>query len=104
MQTPLLKRLWQFVCEPLDGWLMLFLGLVFVLSMLVLYSASNQSFDKIDNKLVYTVLGLVVMWGAARMRPQSIMNFAPPLYALGVLLLLAVHFKGVTVNGSTRWL
>ena len=73
MQTPLLKRLWQFVCEPLDGWLMLFLG-------------------------------LVVMWGAARMRPQSIMNFAPPLYALGVLLLLAVHFKGVTVNGSTRWL
>ncbi|HJU49648.1 MAG TPA: rod shape-determining protein RodA, partial [Pseudogulbenkiania sp.] len=46
----------------------------------------------------------VVMWGAARMRPQSIMNFAPPLYALGVLLLLAVHFKGVTVNGSTRWL
>lgn len=104
MQTPLLKRLWQFVREPLDGWLMLFLGLVFVLSMLVLYSASNQSFDKIDNKLVYTVLGLVVMWGAARMRPQSIMNFAPPLYALGVLLLLAVHFKGVTVNGSTRWL
>ncbi|BAK75004.1 rod shape-determining protein RodA [Pseudogulbenkiania sp. NH8B] len=104
MQTPLLKRIWQFVREPLDGWLMLFLGLVFVLSMLVLYSASNQSFDKIDNKLVYTVLGLVVMWGAARMRPQSIMNFAPPLYALGVLLLLAVHFKGVTVNGSTRWL
>ena len=104
MQTPLLKRLWQFVREPLDGWLMLFLGLVFVLSMLVLYSASNQSFDKIDNKIVYTMLGLVVMWGAARMRPQSIMNFAPPLYALGVLLLLAVHFKGVTVNGSTRWL
>ncbi|MBI3146566.1 MAG: rod shape-determining protein RodA [Pseudogulbenkiania sp.] len=104
MQTPLLKRLWQFVREPLDGWLMLFLGLVFVLSMLVLYSASNQSFEKIDNKLVYTLLGLTVMWGAARMRPQSIMNFAPPVYALGVLLLVAVHFKGVTVNGSTRWL
>ena len=104
MQPPLLKRLWRFVSEPLDGWLMLFLGLVFVLSMLVLYSASNQSFEKIDNKLVYTLLGLIVMWGAARMRPQSIMNFAPPVYALGVLLLLAVHFKGVTVNGSTRWL
>ncbi|WP_024301040.1 rod shape-determining protein RodA [Pseudogulbenkiania sp. MAI-1] len=104
MQPPLLKRLWQFVREPLDGWMMLFLGLLFVLSMLVLYSASNQSFEKIDNKLVYTLLGLVVMWGAARMRPQSIMNFAPPIYAVGVLLLLAVHFKGVTVNGSTRWL
>ncbi|WP_374424870.1 FtsW/RodA/SpoVE family cell cycle protein, partial [Chromobacterium sp.] len=104
MQTSLIKRVWQQIKEPLDGWMMLFLGLIFVLSMVLLYSANNQSFDKIDNKLVYTSLSLIIMWVIARMRPQSIMNFAPPIYGLGVLLLLAVHFKGVTVNGSTRWL
>ncbi|MGR2661205.1 MULTISPECIES: rod shape-determining protein RodA [Chromobacterium] len=104
MQTSLIKRVWQQIQEPLDGWLMLFLGMIFVVSMVLLYSANNQSFDKIDNKLIYTSLSLIIMWIIARMRPQSIMNFAPPIYGLGVLLLLAVHFKGVTVNGSTRWL
>ncbi|OQS40090.1 rod shape-determining protein RodA [Chromobacterium haemolyticum] len=104
MQTSLIKRIWEQIKEPLDGWLMLFLGMIFVVSMVLLYSANNQSFDKIDNKLIYTSLSLVIMWIIARMRPQSIMNFAPPIYGLGVLLLLAVHFKGVTVNGSTRWL
>ncbi|NHR04628.1 rod shape-determining protein RodA [Chromobacterium haemolyticum] len=104
MQTSLIKRVWEQIKEPLDGWLMLFLGMIFVVSMVLLYSANNQSFDKIDNKLIYTSLSLVIMWIIARMRPQSIMNFAPPIYGLGVLLLLAVHFKGITVNGSTRWL
>ncbi|QEL57413.1 rod shape-determining protein RodA [Chromobacterium paludis] len=104
MKTPLISRIWQQVKEPLDGWLMLFLGLLFGVSMVLLYSANNQSFDKIDNKLVYTALALTIMWLIARMRPQSVMNFAPPIYVLGVLLLIAVHFKGITVNGSTRWL
>ncbi|HJV06018.1 MAG TPA: rod shape-determining protein RodA [Chromobacteriaceae bacterium] len=104
IQPHLINRLWQQIKEPLDGWMMLFLGLIFVVSLFVLYSASNQSFDKIDNKLVYTLLSLTIMWLIARMRPQSVMNFAPPIYALGLLLLLAVKFKGVTVNGSTRWL
>ncbi len=104
MQPHLIKRLWQAIKEPLDGWLMLFLGLVFLLSLLVLYSASNQSFYKIDNKLIYTFLSLVIMWLLARARPQVVMNFAPPIYLLGMILLLAVHFKGITVNGSTRWI
>jgi rod shape determining protein RodA len=83
---------------------MLFLGGIFIMSMLVLFSASNQSWHKADNKLVYTVMALAVMWVMANARPQTVMNFAPPLYALGVLLLLGVHFFGITVNGSTRWL
>jgi rod shape determining protein RodA len=104
MKSLILKRLWARITEPLDGWLMLFLGLIFMLSLLVLYSASNQSFDKIDNKLIYTFLSLVIMWLFARTRPQAIMHFGPPIYVIGLLLLVAVHFKGITVNGSTRWL
>lgn len=104
MQQSLIKRLWQEIKTPLDGWLTLFLGLIFIVSLFVLYSASNKMLDKIDNKLVYTALSFTLMWCLARLRPASIMNFAPPIYAVGVVLLLAVHFKGITVNGSTRWL
>jgi len=83
---------------------MLFLAGIFVMSMLVLFSASNQSWHKIDNKLVYTIMALAVMWVMANARPQSVMNFAPPLYAAGVLMLVGVELFGITVNGSTRWL
>lgn len=104
MQPHLLKRAWQFIKDPLDPWMMLFLGLIYLLSLFVLFSASNQSLDSIDNKLGYTALGLVIMWLLAYFRPQAVMNFAPPIYVIGVLLLLGVHFFGITVKGSTRWL
>jgi rod shape determining protein RodA len=104
MQAPLAKRIWDAIAAPFDGWLMAFLAGIFVMSMLVLFSASNQSWHKIDNKLVYTVMALTVMWIMANARPQTVMNFAPPLYAAGVLLLVGVELFGITVNGSTRWL
>jgi len=49
-------------------------------------------------------LMLFLMWVMANARPQSVMNFAPPLYAAGVLMLVGVELFGITVNGSTRWL
>ena len=104
MQAPLAKRIWDAIAAPFDGWLMAFLAGIFVMSMLVLFSASNQSWHKIDNKLVYTIMALAVMWIMANARPQTVMNFAPPLYAVGVLLLVGVELFGITVNGSTRWL
>jgi rod shape determining protein RodA len=104
MQAHIFKRIWQFISDPLDGWLMLFLGLIYLLSLFVLFSASNQSIDSITSKFSYTLLGLVIMWLLAYFRPQVVMNFALPIYVVGVLLLLAVKLHGVTVKGSTRWL
>ncbi|MGL6070116.1 rod shape-determining protein RodA [Craterilacuibacter sp.] len=104
MQAHPLKRLWHSIVQPLDAWLMLFLGLLLILSLLVLYSASNETFGKIDNKLVYTLLSFGVLWLLAWSRPQTVMMFAPPVYVIGVLLLVAVELFGITVNGSQRWL
>ncbi|SCK10992.1 rod shape-determining protein RodA [Vogesella sp. LIG4] len=104
MHQPLVKRILSAIAEPFDGWLLAFLGGVFILSMLVLYSASNQSWYKLDNKVAYTMLSLMVMWALAKARPQAVMNFAPPLYAVGVMLLIGVALFGVSVNGSRRWL
>lgn len=104
MQAQFIKKLWQATKNPLDGWLLLFLSLIFVLSLFVLYSASDRSFTKIDNKLAYTAFAFFAMWILARIRPLTIMRFAPTIYIIGLGLLLLVHFKGITVNGSTRWL
>ena len=44
------------------------------------------------------------MIGAAQLPPQLYMRWAPFIYVAGVILLLAVLWMGVTVNGSQRWL
>ena len=104
MQVSLAKRIAHAIMDPFDGWLLALLAGVFVLSMIALFSASNQSWAKIDNKLVYTALSLLVMWLLARLSPQTVMHMALPLYVAGVLLLVGVEVAGITVNGSTRWL
>lgn len=102
--TPPLKKLLRFILDPLDGWLLLFLGAIYLLSLFVLYSADDQSFNRLHNKMVYTILGFGVMWLLARTRPVLLMNFALPMYVLGIILLLAVDQFGLIVNGSRRWL
>lgn len=104
MQSSLAKRIGKAIMDPLDGWLMALLGILFVISMVALYSASNASWVKIDNKLVYTAIGCVVMWAMAKLSPQLVMNMAIPLYAGGVVMLVGVELIGITVNGSQRWL
>jgi rod shape determining protein RodA len=45
-----------------------------------------------------------MLWVIARTRPQVLSNFALPMYAIGVVLLLGVAIMGISVNGSKRWL
>jgi rod shape determining protein RodA len=49
-------------------------------------------------------LALVLMWLVANVPPQQLARAALPLYALSVLLLVAVALGGTVVNGSRRWL
>lgn len=96
-----LKRL---VWEPMDKWLFFAMLAIYVMSLFLLYSADGGDFSQLRNKTLHTVGGFILLWLIARVRPQTWSNFAPPAYVLGVLLLLGVHFFGITVNGSTRWL
>lgn len=99
-----LQRLVEFILDPLDKWLLVCIIIIYVMSMFLLYSADGQDIVRLEKKFIYTVLGFIVMWSLAKMKPQFLSNFAPPLYIVGVLLLLGVHFFGITVNGSTRWI
>ena len=51
---------------------------------------------------------MLLAWGViflvAQLPPTRIAQIGPPLYALGVLLLLGVLLVGITKKGATRWL
>ncbi|WP_269531581.1 rod shape-determining protein RodA [Chitinimonas sp. BJYL2] len=100
----MIKRLFRRLAEPLDPWLFLFVGLLISVSLITIYSASNGSVDKVTNKMVSVSVALLAMWLVANLKPAQLMWLAPPLYLLGVVLLVAVELFGITVNGATRWL
>ena len=99
-----LIKLKKLVWEPMDKWLFFAMLAIYVMSLFLLYSADGGDFSQLRNKTLHTVGGFILLWLIARVRPQTWSNFVPPAYVLGVLLLLGVHFFGITVNGSTRWL
>lgn len=90
--------------DPMDPWLFYAMLAIYMMSLFLLYSADGQELGQLENKTLHTVLAFIILWLIARTKPQFLANFALPLYALGVVLLLGVHFAGITVNGSTRWL
>lgn len=49
-------------------------------------------------------IALAGMLLVSHVPPQRLMQFARPVYIVGLLLLLAVALFGVVVNGSRRWL
>ena len=102
--TPWIKQLWARLWAPMDVWLFYAMLAIYVMSLFLLYSADGQDFGQLENKTLHTIMGFVLLWGIAKTPPQILSNFAPPLYLLAVLLLFGVHFFGITVNGSTRWL
>lgn len=82
--------------------LLLLLMLLMCVSLAVLYSAAG--FAKMSDQAVRFGVGFVVL-ALVLLIPKNIIRFFTPLfYLLTVVLLLAVEFFGVSVNGSQRWL
>ncbi|MGF6147195.1 Rod shape-determining protein RodA [Kingella potus] len=95
------KRL---IWQPVDPWLFYAMLIIYTMSLFLLYSADGQDIGRLKSKTMHTILGFAIIWLVARIKPQTLAKFAPPAYLLGILMLLGVHFFGITVNGSTRWL
>jgi len=76
-----------------------------VLGILNLYSATWASRPSLySQQLSWMAIGLVGFAAAAALDYRRLARLAYPLYALGVLSLVAVLLFGKTVNGSRRWL
>jgi len=84
----------------------LLIGLLLLsgLGLVVLYSASGQDMDVIIREALRLALAFSVMLVVAQVTPDTIENWSPWLFALGLILLLAVLVLGDIGKGAQRWL
>ncbi len=88
----------------LDWPLLILLIVMALVGMATMHSAVGNTDWRFADQLRNFLIAFAVMWTVALLRPSFIMRTAPYFYVLGVLLLLAVMFFGVTSKGATRWL
>jgi rod shape determining protein RodA len=99
-----LRRLGERIAEGIDSTLLILALSLSFIGLAALYSASYENPARIASQLAHLAVGVVAMWLVAQLPPQTLMRFALPAYALGVLLLVAVALAGDVVNGARRWL
>jgi rod shape determining protein RodA len=81
----------------------LFCGLV-GLSLLAVYSASHHDPERFFSHVRNLTLAGIIMLVLAQVPANWLQKTAIPLYAMGLLLLVAVELFGQTTKGATRWL
>jgi rod shape determining protein RodA len=87
--------------RPLDPALLAILAAIMGATYLVMLSASPE---RMSAHLINVTVSLLVMWLVASQPAQRLQNLALPLYALGVILLIAVALFGDVSKGARRWL
>lgn len=97
----MIRNLWLKFVAPIDGPLMAFTGLLLMLAMVAMASASPE---RITAQLINLGVALAVMRVVAQIPPQRLMHLALPTYVIGVLLLVAVALFGDVAKGARRWL
>jgi len=78
--------------------------LVMLISVAIQYSAGFDFPGRFEGHLRNLLVAIAVMWALALVPPNLLMRIALPLYAVGVLLLVAVALFGITNKGAQRWL
>ncbi|MFT3663735.1 rod shape-determining protein RodA [Piscinibacter sp.] len=87
-----------------DGPLSLAILLLAGAGMVTMYSAGYDSGTRFVDHGRNMLIAFGILFVVAQVPPQRLMRLAVPLYVLGVILLLAVEFAGITKKGATRWL
>ena len=100
---PLLARMRPWI-TVLDGPLSVGLALLVGISIATMYSAAIDYDGRMLDHLRNLSLAFVVMWAVACLPMSWVMRSAVPLYALGLLLLIAVALFGDIAKGARRWL
>lgn len=78
--------------------------LVCALGLVVLFSAVDGNPDRFTSQLTRLGLAFGVMFLVAQISPRTLCRWSAPLYLLGLALLVAVLFIGVSAKGAQRWI
>ncbi len=84
--------------------LLLSLLLLATLGLFVLYSAADQSLDKVIAQGLRLLLAFGVMLAIAQFDPHTLRFWSPWLYGAGLAMLIAVLIIGEVGKGAQRWL
>ncbi len=87
-----------------DGPLWLAIGLLATIGLVAMYSAGYDHGTRFVDHSRNMLIALAVLFVVAQVPPQKLQQLAVPLYAAGVLLLVATELFGITRKGATRWL
>jgi rod shape determining protein RodA len=96
-----IRNLWLKLIAPIDGPLMAFSGLLLLVALIAMGSASPE---RMTAQLINLGVALAVMRVVAQLPPQRLMHLALPIYLFGVLLLIGVALFGDISKGARRWL
>ncbi|WP_410016101.1 peptidoglycan glycosyltransferase MrdB [Sodalis sp. C49] len=78
--------------------------LLLAYSAMVMWSASGQDVGMMERKIGQIFMGLLVMLVLAQVPPRVYEAWAPYLYIISVILLVAVDAFGQISKGAQRWL
>ena len=87
-----------------DRQLLILVGMLLLIGLVILFSASGGSVERILAQLANIAIALTIMWIAANVPLHYLSSVALPIYIIGLLLLVAVNVVGLSVNGAQRWL
>ncbi len=88
----------------IDWPLLVTLLLLVGVGLVILYSAGGQSMEVIEHQGACILIAFFLMWLLAQVPPDKYQLWAPWLFGISILLLLAVLAIGVIGKGAQRWL
>ena len=88
----------------MDGWLLVGIGGVLIVSMLTLYSAEGQQLTELFDQVVRVLIAFGALLFMAQISPAWLRRGSPLIYALGMVLLVLVLATGDIGKGAQRWL
>ncbi len=86
-----------------DGWLFILIALLLTLSFGLIYSAGGQKPAILLRHGIHVGISFVAYFIMAQISPRTFKQWAPFLYGIGILLLLAVFVIGTASKGAQRW-
>ena len=100
--SPQKRSIWMRI--HIDPMFMLIILALLTYSAVVIWSASGQDPGMMERKLGQIAMGLVIMIVLAQVPPRVYEGWAPYLYIVCVILLVAVDAFGQISKGAQRWL
>jgi rod shape determining protein RodA len=101
-RPPLWRRLTP-VFQGFDGPLAFAIFLLACAGLVTMYSSGFDHGLRFYQHGRNMLIAGFIMFVVAQVPPQRLMQFAVPLYTLGVALLIAVALFGITKKGAKRW-